>query len=205
MRQSPRTAGIRPAFTLIELLVVLAIISILIGLLLSAVQKVRASAARASCLSRLRQIALALHSHHDGHGAFPPGCTVGFDGGQNELMSWHVRILPWMEQEALHKRAMEAFRIQPLHFQLPPHPLATVLPAYECPSDPRSGKPGRWGDFEYGLTAFLGVLGTESSRKDGILFADSRIRFADITDGASNTLLVGERPTSANMAFGGWY
>ncbi|MBY0232636.1 MAG: DUF1559 domain-containing protein [Gemmataceae bacterium] len=61
------------------------------------------------------------------------------------------------------------------------------------------------GGIDYGLTAYVGVLGTEYLRKDGVLFADSRIRFEDIVDGTSNTLLVGERPTSANMAFGGWY
>jgi prepilin-type N-terminal cleavage/methylation domain-containing protein/prepilin-type processing-associated H-X9-DG protein len=196
----------RAAFTLIEMLVVLAIAAVLIGLAASAVQRVREVANRASCANHLRQIGLALHQYHESQGVLPPGCSYQ-DGRAPQLhMSWLTRLLPHLEQDALWKQALQAYAKDPF-FETPPHLpiLGHVLPIFTCPSDSRTLSPWDFGPFQVAFTAYLGVSGWDRSSLDGLFYVDSSVRLADITDGLSNTLAVGERPPSADHRFGWWY
>jgi prepilin-type N-terminal cleavage/methylation domain-containing protein/prepilin-type processing-associated H-X9-DG protein len=200
----------RRGFSLIELLVVIAIIGVLIALLLPAVQKVREAANRARCLSNLKQLALAAHHHHDSKGQFPNGLhTVDTtDGRYANGTCWEVELLPFFEQDNLKKR----WDYNDFRNNVAAETNATtahVLQVLLCPSDrlpdvvwhvgvsdqfPQYAYAAGW----YGLSSYVGNGGTRSHPKgmatrDGIFWEDSRIRLADIRDGASNTFLFGER------------
>jgi prepilin-type N-terminal cleavage/methylation domain-containing protein len=198
----------RRAVALIELLVVIAIIAILLGLLLSAVQKVRAAAAREQCQNAAKQLGLALHQYHDARLALPPGHRSLSNPDRMAYSGWCLSVLPYLEQTALASQAVVSYRASPNPFD-PQHPgLSTVVPAFHCPADPRvsTAQTSLVTNNVVAFTSYLGVAGLDAAAtRNGVLYQDSAVRFADVTDGTSNTLLLGERPPSADLQFGWWY
>src|SRR5947208_3487148 len=133
----------RCAFTLIELLVVVAIMAVLIGLLLPAVQKVREAAARAKCQNNLKQLGLALHNYHGAYDRFPPARNP-FSPPPPLVHSALARLLPFVEQESVGR--LIDFTTPPLYFSgtTPPSPgnytaSVTVVKLWLCPSDSIEG------------------------------------------------------------------
>jgi prepilin-type processing-associated H-X9-DG protein/prepilin-type N-terminal cleavage/methylation domain-containing protein len=201
----------RSAMTLLELLVVVAIIALLAGLLLGAVQKVRSAAARADCQNRMKQLALAAANHHDTQRHFPTGrvpLRTPAVAGEWTGSGWPTQLLPNLEQSAVWSAVGPAFAQTIDITQNPPHVgMATVVKAFVCPADARIAQPVRPKiyPFQVACTSYLGVAGTRARRQDGVFFNDSRTRIADIPDGTSNTLLFGERPPDPGFALGWWY
>jgi prepilin-type processing-associated H-X9-DG protein len=199
------------AFMLIEVLVVIAIIGVLIGLLLPAVQRVREAANRMICSNNLRQVALALHNYHDARRSFPVGYQLAQEtGGWANGTNWWIESLPYFDQDNLYGR----WDYTDCRNNLAGGTKATtaqVIKILRCPSDPlpdpvyyyvpKDAKHGVNGF--YGLSSYGGNGGTRSAQgnipniapitTDGIFFLKSRVRIADVTDGLSYTFLVGER------------
>ncbi len=198
----------RRGFTLIELVVVIAIIGLLVALLVPAVQRARAAAARTECGNNLKQIGLAVHQYHDANKSLPAG--VRWQNGKDpyQFASWLTFLLPYVEQQALWGATQNAYRQTRSFLQNPPHiGLATVVPVFACAADSRTAQVqfAQRDNVSVALTSYLGVEGLDLSTLDGILFRDSHIRMTDITDGTSNTLMAGERPPSTDFQYGWWY
>jgi prepilin-type N-terminal cleavage/methylation domain-containing protein/prepilin-type processing-associated H-X9-DG protein len=200
----------RQAFTLIELLVVIAIIAVVMGLLLSAVQRVRESANRITCQNNLKELGLALHNYHDRLGHFPSGYESRVDADGSDLgpgWGWAAYLLSDLEQDNLRNRidfaqdimaAVNApFRVQ-------------TLKVFRCPSDraldtftvtDQNGQ--NLVDLAHGNYIAMSGNGSTTDHvddNDGSFLRNRRFRVADITDGLSSTIFLGERSSDMSLA-----
>jgi len=205
----------RRAFTLIELLVVIAIIAILIGLLLPAVQKVREAAARMSCSNNLKQLGLACHNFHDQNQRLPPGCAndmppFGTATSSGWGSSWKVYILPFIEQDNIYRQW--TFNSSSGFTNAGNGTLVTsiTIKPFRCPSSPLPDFSNHGGYSKQLMTdSYTGIAGSVIATTpvtagiytgsnsgqfsdNGILYAGSRVTLVGITDGTSNTWMIGE-------------
>lgn len=185
---SPASPRPGRGFTLIELLVVIAIIAILIGLLLPAVQKVRAAAARMQSANNLKQIGLAVHNYHDANNRVPP--LAGPLPPGNGLVSVHFFLLPYIEQDNVYQLGVAnggAWNGGSLSAG------SKTIKTYISPRDPSNppqvwteSNGGTWGISNYAANhAIFGVPGGSDT--------NSRMTLQGITDGTSNTVGFGEQ------------
>ena len=189
----------RRGFTLIELLVVIAIIAVLIGLLVPAVQKVRAAAARLQCQNNLHQIGLACHHYHDAQLGLPPGyfATASYPDTYPGW-GWGAFLLPYLEQDALFRQIDFSQGVQ--------NSPATraLVKTYLCPLDAPPLAPFLLTDAggatvgAIAPSSYAATVGPDADEADaitgsGIFYRNSRTHMTDILDGTSQTVMIGDR------------
>ncbi|MCA9059702.1 MAG: DUF1559 domain-containing protein [Planctomycetaceae bacterium] len=194
-------------FTILELLMVMGIVTVLLSLVLPAVGSAREAARRLECVNQLKQVGLALHQYHDVHQSFPPGWQ--WEETHQSGWSWTVSILPFLEQTAVY-RLID--RDQPVFHESNAKAREQTLPFLLCPSDiteprfvlysePRGLTPAA-ALTELPTASYFGVFGiTEPDEShlppghpgEGTFIESRSIRISELTQGSSNTVIVGER------------
>lgn len=186
-------------FTLVELLVVIAIIGVLVGLLLPAVQAAREAARRCSCSNNIMQINLSCHNFEFSYEHLPSGSISESGPILNEPVGQHVgylvQLLPYIEQRGV----ADNFDIALGTYDPANAPArATAINSFLCPSFPAAFNQ----DNTAGLTSFAGCHHHTEAPIDadntGLMFLNSKIRYGDIYDGSSHTILIGEILPSLN-------
>ncbi len=195
----------RMAFTLIELLVVIAIIAVLIGLLLPAVQKVREAANRIKCNNNLKQLTLAMHSYHDVNKILPPGTRRKIDdptyvgpGEWYDDHGWYSRMGPYVEQD-------NWFRLinydKSFSDEVNDAARRFKMQVFACPDDglkQNEWPSSNWARIRGNYVVNFGNTNYGQTTKAGVTFGGAPFsfvkssKFADITDGLSNTLMMAE-------------
>jgi prepilin-type N-terminal cleavage/methylation domain-containing protein/prepilin-type processing-associated H-X9-DG protein len=185
-------------FTLVELLVVIAIIGVLVALLLPAVQAAREAARRTACLNNVTQLNLAIHNFEFHFESLPPGVTNADGPIRNEPkgthVSWIVKILPYLEQNALAKNFDQAAGA---YADANAPVRAAQISATQCPSSP---VPNANEAATVARSSYAGCHHDAEAPIDkdnhGLLFLNSKVHYSDIFDGTSMTIMLSEALTS---------
>lgn len=183
------------AFTLVELLVVIAIIGVLVGLLLPAVQAAREAARRASCMNNVSQLGLGMHNFEFGNEHLPVGVLSENGPIRNEEIgqhvSWTTQILPYVEQQAVYNHFDPAAgTYAPANREVREMAISVFL----CASNPYLYASL---DSKLTLTNYAGCHHDREAPIDadnnGLLYLNSRVKYSEIIDGSSHTILIGEK------------
>lgn len=199
----------RRGFTLIELLVVIAIIAILIALLLPAVQQAREAARRSNCKNNMAQLIIAVHNYEMAYEMLPPGSVNAKGPIRNEAkgyhMSWVTQLLPYIEEGvAFRKLNFKAGAYDEKNQQVRRH----RIPLLVCPSESYYDESVGFPTINY-AGCHNSTEAAINTNNNGVLFLNSHIRYSQITDGASKTIILGEvavegKPGEDNKSQLGW-